>query len=1670
MCHSPYRPLNTSPYRIAFALFLAAFSCTVIAQDPTVLPTRGKRFWASFMQNGFGAQTLKVHVVSTTATNGTVSIPLTGWSFSFSVAANGVTVIDLPLSAENSGSGSVQNKGFLVQSQDSVNVFISSFQNYTHDLSQVLPEYSLGTVYRVDAYQGLPNFNNLHKSELMVVATADGTQVQITPSVNAAGGFPAGTPFTVNLDAGQTYQVQAATDALDLTGTLVQATSTSGPCRPFAVFGGSMCATAPGACSACDHIFEQCIPVNTWGTRYFTVPVNGTTSGTYRVLAHQDGTQVTIGGGAPILLNAGQRYEVNGATTPVCIDANLPVSVAQILEGFSCAGNGDPSLFLLSPVQRTSTKASFHTPSSAQINSHSISVVVPTAAVAQLQLDGVAVNSALFQSYVGCTDRKYAKIPVTQGVHRLQCSAGFQAYMFGLGFGESYAASVHDIGVATSSQDSVVCGGGPITLNSPEPLSNALWYTVSAPGVSIAAGNSITISPTQSESYTVIGQLPVSGCPRSFTYHVGMPLTIPTLLTANGSPTINVCQYEGVQLGLVPPPSPAWFDVEWGPASSLDDPNSTAPIATPLATTWYKVHVSSPTGCGELIDSILVTVQPGVIADLQVSAQTTTVCAGNSTQLSSRVLRTIARDDFDAPPGPIWTAVQGGAISSACGSFTGSALYFNGNGIRAAQTLAYNTVGGGFIRFQLKIATGSAPCDDAEAGEDVIVEYSTNNGINWSGLATLNEDSYPSFTLVDLVIPPVAQTANTMFRIRQLANSGTGQDNWSIDAFTLTRWDDTFASYSWSQGSTLNNPNSYQPIATPAASGWYVLSATDPSAGCVYRDSVYITIAPAFSLNVTPNTTLCSNSGLQLNATPSSGTGIIYAWTPNNGTLSAPDIANPVATPTQTTTYTVNAVNDVGCAASGSTTITVGQLFSLNVTAAATTLCPGQNTQLNAVVNGGSGLTYAWSGAGLNFSNIAAPMATPTQTTTYTCTVTHTATGCSMSASIIITVNTGLTADAGADVTLCSTLGHQLTVQHNVPNAIYSWTPAANLNASNIQSPTIMVNSTATYTVTVVDPFGCSATDQIIVTSAFTNVTTAQNVVACANAAPVLNAPATGVSYSWSTGAVTPSIVPVTSGPHTVTITDAQGCQAISTFNVTLNPLPVVNLGPDLFLCGVSSQLLNAGNAGSTFLWNTNAATQTINATTSGTYSVTVTNANNCSASDAMNIQFNAMPVDVLQDVSACISSPPMLNAGNTGSTFLWNGGATTQSITPSASGTYSVTVTTPQQCSATFDAIVTLAPVVTVSLGNDTSICQGQSILLDAGTPGASHLWSTGATTQSIPASASGTYSVTVSNASCSATDAISISVNNAPGDVLANSTQCIGGSVTLDAGNVGSTYLWSTSATGQSISVSTSATYSVTVTNSTGCAATFDSDVLFIPPPTVFLGADTILCEGQHLVLDAGNQGSTYAWSNGSTSRTIAVQRSGIYSVNVNNGYCSRNDAISVHFNPSPQRMAVREFHACLDDDPRYVVIDAGNPGARFDWSTGESTPMIMAGAYGWYYVHIMNAYDCSGMDSARVIEHCPATIFIPNTFTPNGDGVNDYFMPVGKSIASVHLMVFDRWGEMLFETRDLESGWDGTYRGEFVKNDMYVWHMTYTFFTDKDGGTGFEQRQMGNVQVLR
>lgn len=1642
----------------------------LVAQNSD-LPSRGTDFWFGYMQNAYGAQELRVYVTSDVSTTGTIAVPLAGFSQNFNVAANTVTSLVIPNTNEQTGSELVTGKGVHITTMDPVLVTAASYQSFTHDATRIYPVTALGTDYRIAAYRGLPGFNEFYKSELMIVATADGTEVEITPSVNTLGGHPAGTPFIVSLDQGETYQVQSALSSLDLSGSHVAGTSASGPCRPFAVFGGSMCANVPVGCPACDHLFEQMIALPHWGTSYHTFKVGLANTTTYRIQAAQNSTSVTIDGGAPFTLNAGQVHEVNGATDPACITADAPITVAQVFEGYNCSGSGDPSMVVLDPDDIVTQQARFTTIGTNQIAQHRVAVIGPSGLIGQLTLDGSLVANSQFTPYTACPSMVFAVLNLTNGTHRLTAPLGFHAYVHGMGTGESYAYSAINTSTTVETNDSLLCVQGPVTLTTPGAWTNITWEAASDPGMVLATSSSYTVTPSTNETYIVSGELPGSGCAMSFSYHVGIPAPLSLTATANDLATATVCQFSPVQLGAIPAPDPAWYDLQWSPAGLVSDPHIPDPVATPMTDTWFVLSVNSPLGCGSATDSVLVQVTPNTLIGAHVSASDSALCLGESTQLHGLGELVVAFDAFDgASPAAFWSNIQGGGLSATCGASTGTALLFAGSGMRAAGTNALNTSSGGTIHFQLMIADGTNGCDDADPGEDVVLEYSLN-GSTWSTIAQYNEASFPIFSGIDVQIPIGAQSGSTRFRWRQLANSGPNQDVWALDNVIIGINSNTGSNFTWTPSQGLNNPSTPDPMATPTTTLWYKLNV-DNGSGCIASDSLSITVAPPFNITLAPDTTICSPAPVQLQAQLSSGNGITYLWSPNNGTLNNAQIAGPVASPTSTTTYSVTATSDIGCEATGTTTITVGQPMSVDASASAVDICHGGTTQINALTQATGAVQFAWTPAvSLTAPTQQSTTAAPASSTTYLATLTDPNTGCTAVDSIRINVAPEYQLQLAPDVTLCNTLGYQLNVQHNVPPPFsINWSPANFLNNPNIAAPTVMFDTTATYQVEVTDAQGCSAVDSIAVIDAFDSLISPVNLSACQGQSLMLNAQFPGCTYAWNHGPTTQTVTVTTTDVYIVEITDPQGCHTVKTFFVNFDPLPVADLGPDTLVCGASSLVLDAQSPGNNVVWSTNATTEQISVTTSGTYGLTITSPQGCSASDTIGVQFAPLPFDQLQDITVCGSTPALLDAGNSGSTYLWNTAETTRTIAPSTSGTYSVTVTTPQNCSATFDALVDIVPLPTVDLGPDTVLCTGQLLLLDAGNPDADPLWNTGETTQVILPTTSGTYSVTITDGPCVASDEVTVTFDPLPEDLLQDVTVCEDQSVTLDAGNPGCTYIWNNAATTQSIHPTVGGTYSVTVTTPESCSATFTAEVAFVAHPVVELGPDTVLCQGDVLTLDAGDQGTSYAWSTGAQTPTIDVLNSGQYSVTVGNGYCQTSDEVHATFNPAPSRLTSHELFTCLDEEPHFVVIDAGNPGSDFDWSTGEHTQVILAGAYGWYFVDVTNPFDCSARDSVVVTEFCPATIYVPNTFTPNSDGINDTWGPVGKNIATLELIVFDRWGGVLFQTNDPLDMWDGTTHGEPVKNDVYVWKMRYRFLEDAGGQVGPWHEQLGHVQVLR
>ncbi|PWT99543.1 MAG: hypothetical protein C5B52_10480 [Bacteroidetes bacterium] len=739
------------------------------------------------------------------------------------------------------------------------------------------------------------------------------------------------------------------------------------------------------------------------------------------------------------------------------------------------------------------------------------------------------------------------------------------------------------------------------------------------------------------------------------------------------------------------------------------------------------------------------------------------------------------------------------------------------------------------------------------------------------------------------------------------------------------------ATYLWSTGATT------QTISVNTTGSY---SVTVTQGGCTGSDAVNVTVNPLPTVDLGPDATICSGNNLTLDA---GNPGATYLW--STGATTQTISVNTPGTYSVTVTFG-------GCSASDAINVTVNPSPTVNL-GPDKSICLGSSTILDA---GNVGATYLWS--------TGATTQTISVNTAGSYSVTVTAGGCSASDAINIGVIPPPVVNLGPDATICA--GSSMTLDAGNPGATYLWSTGATTR-------TIVVNTAGTYSVTVTAG-GCSASDGIdISVNPGPTVNLGADQTVCSGTPVILDAGNAGATYLWSTGATTQTISVNTTGTYSVTVT-AGGCSASDNVNVTVNPTPVVDLGPDATICSGSTVVLDAGNAGATYLWSTGATTQTISVNTAGTYSVTVTKGG-CSASDAINITVgSAIVVDLGPDATICAGSNITLDAGNVGATYLWNTGATTRTITVSSAGTYSVTVTQ-GTCSASDAINITTKPAPTVNLGPDATICAGSNITLDAGNAGATYLWSTGATTQTIVVSTAGTYSVTVTAGGCSASDAIDIAVNPPPVVNLGpDATICSGTNITLDAGNAGATYLWSTGATTQTITVNTAGSYSVTVTKG-GCSASDAINISVNPSPNVNLGPDATICVGNSITLDAGNAGATYLWSTGATTQTISVNTAGTYSVTVTAGGCSSTDAINVAVNPAPIVNLGPDASICSGSS---VTLDAGNPGATYLWSTGATTQTISVNTAGTYSVTVTKG-GCSASDAIDITTNTPPTVML-------------------------------------------------------------------------------------------
>ena len=460
----------------------------------------------------------------------------------------------------------------------------------------------------------------------------------------------------------------------------------------------------------------------------------------------------------------------------------------------------------------------------------------------------------------------------------------------------------------------------------------------------------------------------------------------------------------------------------------------------------------------------------------------------------------------------------------------------------------------------------------------------------------------------------------------------------------------------------------------------------------------------------------------------------------------------------------------------------------------------------------------------------------------------------------------------------------------------------------------------------------------------------------CGPGSVVLDAGPGFASYAWNTGAITRAISVSLSSTttYTVSVTNGLGCTNSDSHTVTVNTPPAVAIAGPATSCAGAPVILDAGTGFAGYAWSNGANTQqiTVSPTSTQTYSVTVTDGNGCTGTDSHTVTVTANPTATITGpTDVCAGGSVILDAGAGYSSYAWSTGATTQQITvsPGSTTTYSVTVGS-GSCTAgdTHTVTVNTPPAATITPSGPTTFCAGGSVTLTA-SAGASYVWSNGATTQQINVNSSGTFTVQVSDGTCSTTSApVTVTVQPLPVVTITGPTAtCAAAPVTLDAGPGFASYLWSNGATTQQITVSPASTqtFSVTVSNGT-CSASDSHTVTVTTNPTATITAPAGVCADSSASASVAPQsGATYAWtvSNGSilsgqgtSSITFAAGAAGSVSlgVTVNAGTCTSSGNATVPISPRPSA-AITAPGSATPNQSGLVASVPATAGATYVWS---------------------------------------------------------------------------------------------------------------------------------------
>lgn len=732
--------------------------------------------------------------------------------------------------------------------------------------------------------------------------------------------------------------------------------------------------------------------------------------------------------------------------------------------------------------------------------------------------------------------------------------------------------------------------------------------------------------------------------------------------------------------------------------------------------------------------------------------------------------------------------------------------------------------------------------------------------------------------------------------------------------------------YLWSNGATTAS-------ITGISAGTYTTTITD-NHGCTATDFVTITQPSFLAATISQTAQTCPSADVGILTASGSGGTSPYTYLWSNGTTSSTN------TGLATGTYTVTITDNNGCTSSSSESVSS---FASPVANFALNPSTGNSLPHTVFFTDQSTLpdTWMWSFGDGASSTAQNPIHTYTSSGTFyvTLTVTDTLNGCTSTKTDSVFISqVAVSISASTNISCNGLSDGSITAAVSIGTSplTYSWSNGSTATTSNTTDTKFNL-AAGTYTVTVTDNTGATATASTTLTepTVLAASTSGSTNVSC-NGGSDGTATASGsggtapYTYLWSTGQTSATATSLVDGVYTATITDNNGCTAVTNATITepnalsVNIPTVNNVSCNGFSDGGLNSSASGGTSPYTYAWSDGSTTANISNVSAGTYTITITDNNACTAVNSAIVTEPtslAASATVSNNVSCNGLSDGLGNASASGGTspytYSWSNGATTASLSNVSAGTYTVTVTDNNACTSTDNLSITEPASLIASAAVDSNVtCNGfadggGTASATGGTSPYTYLWSNSATTASITGVLSGTYSVTITDANA-CTDSASIVISQPNGlvasAVVDSNASCNGfsdGGATASGtgGTMPYTYLWSNAATTASITGIAAGTYTVTISDNQGCSDVSSANITEPAILQVTTAVDSnasclgFTDGGGSTTVTGGTSPYTYSWSNGSSAIGLFAVAEGSYTVTVTDANaCTTSGSLTI------------------------------------------------------------------------------------------------------------------------------------------------------------------------------